>query len=174
MKQKNFWNDAAQAGVMIALAAIVFETVGFYTQHVLLSLLSFAIFLLLLSFAAKRRVAQAGDTGYTYGQCLGFMVCTMLCAGFIEGAFMSVAANWLFVEKYDAMTAQVFATLESTGLYTRDMMSQVIKALHSPIVLILSSMIGSAIKGGFFGLFIAAFVKSEPDIFADSDKRDEQ
>ena len=38
MEKTNFWNDAARYGVIMALVAIVFDTLGFYTQHALLSL----------------------------------------------------------------------------------------------------------------------------------------
>ena len=167
MEKNNFWNDAARYGVIIALAAIVFDTLGFYVQSTLLSLLSFVVFVLLLSYFTRRRVAQYGAKGYSYGQCLGFMVCVMLCAGFIEGAFMSVAANWLFVAKYDAMMGQSIGILENTGFYTADQLALIMKWMRSPLWLIFGTMLGSAIKGAFFGLFIAAFSKRDPEIFSE-------
>ena len=167
MEKNNFWNDAAKYGAVMALAAIVFDALGFYVQNTLLSLLSLVVFVLLLSYFTKRRVAEYGAKGYSYGQCLGFMVCVMLCAGFIEGAFMGVAANWLFAAKYDAMMSQTVAVLESTGFYTADQLALILKWMHSPLWLIFGTMFGSAVKGGFFGLFIAAFTKRDPDIFSD-------
>lgn len=44
MKKTNFWNEAARYGVIMALLAIVFDTVGFYTQHALVSLVSLILF----------------------------------------------------------------------------------------------------------------------------------
>ena len=110
-----------------------------------------------------------GADGYSYGQCLGFMVAVMLCAGFIEGAYMSVASNWLFAAKYDAMMSQQIGVLESTGIYTTDQLVMMTRWLRSPLVLIFSSMIGSAIKGAFFGLFIAAFTRREAQPFRTDD-----
>lgn len=163
MEKSNFWNDAARYGAIIALAAIVFDVLGFYVQNSLLSLLSLVVFVLLLTWAMKRRVAEYGATerGYSYGRCLGFMVCVMLCAGFIEGAFMGVAANWLFVAKYDAMMSQSVGVLESTGFYTGDQLALIMKWMRSPLWLIFGGMLGLAVKGGFFGLFIAAFTKRD-------------
>lgn len=82
MEKKNFWNEAAKYGVIMALVAILFDVLGFYVQNTLLSLLSLVIFVLLL--------------------------------------------------------VQLF-----------------------------SGMLASAIKGGFFGLFIAAFTKRDPDVFSE-------
>lgn len=174
MKKTNFWNEAALYGVYMALLAILFDIVGFYAQHALLSLASLVLFVGLLTFFMKRRVALwATDTeGYGYGRCLGFMVAVMLCAGFLEGAFMSVAANWLFAAQYDATIAKSLAQLEASGLYSTAMLDSMegmmMSWLRSPLVLILSSMIGSAFKGAFFGLFIAAFTQRAPHPFANN------
>lgn len=174
MNKSNFWNEAASCGVFMALLAIVFDIVGFYTQHALLSLLSLLLFVGLLTWCMKSRVARCAtdETGYSYGRCLGFMVAVMLCAGFLEGAFVSVAANWLFAAKYDASVAQSIAMLENTGFYTAEMLEQIARWIHSPLVLILGSMIGSAFKGAFFGLFIAAFTRQEPRLFPNNGSRE--
>ena len=167
MKKTNFWNDAARYGVIMALVAILFDVLGFYVQNRLLSLLSLVVFVLLLGYFTKRRVAEYGAKGYSYGQCLGFMVCVMLCAGFIEGAFMGVAVNWFFEAKYEAMITPSIAMLENTGFYTADQIELMMKLMRSPLVQIFSGMFGSVIKGGFFGLFIAAFTKRDPDVFSE-------
>lgn len=172
MRKTNFWNDAALCGVYMALLAIAFDIVGFYTQHALLSLVSLVLFVGLLTWCMKLRVARYAtpEEGYGYGRCLGFMIAVMLCAGFLEGAFMGVAANWLFAEKYQASISQSVALLESTGFYTDEMLGMMVRMLRSPLVLILSSMIGSVVKGTFFGLFIAAFTQRAPRPFADDNR----
>lgn len=172
MEKTNFWNDAARYGVIMALVAIVFDTVNLYTQHALLSLVSLVVFVFLLTWFMKLRVMRYGSNGYGYGRCLGFMVCVMLCAGFIEGAYMSAAANWLFAAKYEAQMSQQIALLESTGFYTADQLSLMVRMLRSPLMLIFSSMVGSAIKGGFFGLFIAAYTRREAQLFGQNEPRE--
>ncbi|WP_290540790.1 DUF4199 domain-containing protein [Alistipes sp.] len=171
MKKTNFWNDAAKAGVIMALVAILFNVLGLYVQHMLLSLLSLVVFVLLLSYLTRRRVERFGAEGYSYGQCLGYMVGVMLCAGFIEGAFMAVASNWLFVERYQALIAPSISFLENSGFYTGEQIEMMMKLMRSPLTLIFSGMLASAIKGGFFGLFIAAFTKRDPDVFSDDATR---
>lgn len=172
MEKTNFWNDAARYGVIMALVAIVFDTVNLYTQHALLSLVSLVVFVFLLTWFMKLRVMRYGSNGYSYGRCLGFMVCVMLCAGFIEGAYMSAAANWLFAAQYDAQMSQQIALLENTGFYTADQLSLMVRMLRSPLMLIFSSMVGSAIKGGFFGLFIAAYTRREAQLFGQNEPRE--
>ena len=65
MEKTNFWNDAARYGVIMALAAIVFDTLNFYTQHALLSLLSLVVFVFLLTWFMKLRVMRASSRGPT-------------------------------------------------------------------------------------------------------------
>ena len=77
------------------------------------------------------------------------MVSVMLCAGFIEGAFMGVASNWLFAARYEAMIGPSIAMLENTGFYTGDQIEMMMKLMRSPLVQLFSGMLASAIKGGF-------------------------
>ena len=86
---------------------------------------------------------------------------------FIEGAFMGVASNWLFAARYEAMIGPSIAMLENTGFYTGDQIEMMMKLMRSPLVQLFSGMLASAIKGGFFGLFIAAFTKRDPDVFSE-------
>ena len=152
MEKKNFWNEAAKYGVIMALVAILFDVLGFYVQNTLLSLLSLVIFVLLLGYLTKRRAERFGARGYGYGQCLGFM---------------GVASNWLFAARYEAMIGPSIAMLENTGFYTGDQIEMMMKLMRSPLVQLFSGMLASAIKGGFFGLFIAAFTKRDPDVFSE-------
>ena len=50
MEKKNFWNEAAKYGVIMALVAILFDVLGFYVQNTLLSLLSLAKFCSMAAF----------------------------------------------------------------------------------------------------------------------------
>ena len=65
------------------------------------------------------------------------------------------------------MIGPSIAMLENTGFYTGDQIEMMMKLMRSPLVQIFSGMLASAIKGGFFGLFIAAFTKRDPDVFSE-------
>ena len=129
-----------------------FDVLGFYVQNTLLSLLSLVIFVLLLGYLTRRRVERFGARGYSYGQCLGFMVCVMLCAGFIEGAFMGVASNWLFAARYEAMIGPSIAMLENTGFYTGDQIEMMMKLMRSPLVQIFSGIARFGDQGRLFSV----------------------
>ena len=66
MEKKNFWNEAAKYGVIMALVAILFDVLGFYVQNTLLSLLSLVIFVLLLGYLTKRRAERFGARAVSY------------------------------------------------------------------------------------------------------------
>ena len=56
MEKTNFWNDAAKWGAVMALVQIVFTTAGLFWRSSLLSLVSVAVFVVLLFFFTKRSV----------------------------------------------------------------------------------------------------------------------
>ncbi len=170
MKQ-SFWNDAAQAGVVIALASIIFNAVNMYFASSFVGFLAMAVYWTLVVIFVKRRVLAFGDKGYSYGRCVGFISAMCMCAGFLEGAFSAVAANWLFAEQYDQMLVQTIAALENTRMYTGEQLQLMVDMLHSPMMLVISGMLGGAIKGGFFGLLIAAFTRREQNIFKSGDEQ---
>ncbi len=168
----NFWNDAARAGAVLAVANIFFTVLAYYaTPGFLLPILSLVLYWAIVIYFTRRRVASFGDAGYSYGRCVGFVSAMCLCAGFLEGAFAAVAANWLFAEQYAANLSQMVGMLESTGAYSGEMLQMVVTMSTSPIVLVLGGMLGGAVEGGFVGLIVAAFTRREPNIFRNDDEQ---
>ena len=169
MRNDNFWNDVVKYGAILGAVAIVFDVLGAVRQNMLLSIGSLAAFIVLVFYFTKRRATLYGndEQGYSYGRCMGFIVCMMLVAGLLQGIYTVVASKWLFVEKYQEATSLMVASLESTGFYTAEMLEKVVKITQNPAVTVFSSILGAVIKGAFFGLFIAAFTRREPNIFAE-------
>lgn len=93
MEKKNLWNDAAKYGAIIALASIAFTVVGMYWSNGLLRFVSLVVFITLLYLFTRRRAQRygGGENGYSYGQCLLFILCMMLFTGILEGAYQIVA-----------------------------------------------------------------------------------
>lgn len=169
MERTNLWKDAAKYGAVIALVGIVFNVLVMLRPGFLPSLVSLAIFIWLLFFYTKRRanLYGGGAAGYSYGKCLLFIVCMMLVAGAIDGVYQIAAVKWLFAERYEENIGLTVAMLENTGFYTPQQLEMVADLYRSPVALFFLSILGWVIRGGFFGLFVAAFTKREPDIFAD-------
>lgn len=176
MEKKNLWNDAAKYGAIIALVSIAFNVAGMYVKNGFLSFTALVVFVLLLYYFTKRRVVLygGGENGYSYGQCLLFIFCMMIFSGILEGAYQIVASNWLFTAKYDEMMNQSLAMLSNMGIYNDEQLQLVVSMskswLKSPVYLIFSGVLGSIIKGVFFGLFVSAVTKRNPDVFAGSNE----
>lgn len=175
MEKKNLWNDAAKYGAIMGLVAIAFNVAAIYVKSGYLTFLSLAVFITLIFLFTRRRVAEygSGPNGYSYGQCLKFIFFMMLFAGILEGAYQIVATHWLFADKYKEALDTSFALIGNMGIYTDDQLEMATdlarRMMYSPIWLICSGVIGSVIKGVFFGLIVSAFTRRDPDVFAGGD-----
>lgn len=177
MDRKNIWNDAAKYGTIMGLCAIFFRVVSMFVPQggisLLLSFLSLAVFVTLLFIFTRLRATRCG--GYTYGQCLTFVLCMMLFSGMLEGAYQIAASHWLFAERYREMLDASFSALAGTGAYTDAMLGDALgmarRLMMSPLYLLLSGVLGSVCSGCIVGLVVAAAVRRNPDPFA-GDKED--
>ena len=179
MKNK-FWNEASRGGAILGLTAMAFallamvlpQSVGF-----VLNLASFVVTLYLLFYFTKRRADQFPKEGYSYAQCLGFIVAMGIFAGIIAGAYQIVASNFLFPEKYEEMYNTIIATYAQMGTFDNnmmDMMKTLKRSYHfSPIPVLITQVLASIFTYGFYGLFVALGTKREADIFDNTTEDDE-
>ena len=179
MKNK-FWNEASRGGAILGLTAMAFallamvlpQSVGF-----VLNLASFVVTLYLLFYFTKRRADQFPKEGYSYAQCLGFIVAMGIFAGIIAGAYQIVASNFLFPEKFEESLNATIELLQQSGVYNNEMMDQMSKLMRSyifsPIPALISNIFGNMLTFGFYGLFISIGTKCEPNIF-DSNYEEEE
>ena len=179
MKNK-FWNEASRGGAILGLTAMAFsllamvlpQSVGF-----VLNLASFVVTLYLLFYFTKRRADQFPKEGYSYAQCLGFIVAMGIFAGIIAGAYQIVASNFLFPEKYEETYNTIIATYAQMGTFDNnmmDMMKTLMRSyLFSPIPVLITQVLASIFTYGFYGLFVALGTKREADIFDNTTEDDE-
>lgn len=179
MKNK-FWNEASRGGAILGLTAMAFallamvlpQSIGF-----VLNLASFVVTLYLLFYFTKRRADQFPKEGYSYAQCLGFIVAMGIFAGIIAGAYQIVASNFLFPEKYEEMYNTIIATYAQLGTFDNnmmDMMKTLMRSyLFSPIPVLITQVLASIFTYGFYGVFVALGTKREADIFDNTTEDDE-
>ncbi|MBQ2018579.1 MAG: DUF4199 domain-containing protein [Alistipes sp.] len=179
MKNK-FWNEASRGGAILGLTAMAFallamvlpQSIGF-----VLNLASFVVTLYLLFYFTKRRADQFPKEGYSYAQCLGFIVAMGIFAGIIAGAYQIVASNFLFPEKYEEMYNTIIATYAQMGTFDNnmmDMMKTLMRSyLFSPIPVLITQVLASIFTYGFYGLIVALGTKREADIFDNTTEDDE-
>ena len=172
--KNNFWNDASRCGAVLGLASIAFSAIGMYVPKNLIILalilngISFVITIFLLFYFTKRHAAQFPKEGYSYMQCMGYMVASGLFAGIITGAYQIVAGNLLFAKEYNEMYNAAIAVYAEMKVFTNDQLELVRTMLTSPIAVLISNILSMCLTFGFYGLFIALGTKREPEIFDDN------
>ena len=179
MKNK-FWNEALRGGAILGLVTMAFALLGMVLPQSIgfvLNLASFVVTLYLLFYFTKRRADQFPKEGYSYAQCLGFIVAMGIFAGIIAGAYQIVASNFLFPEKYEEMYNTIIATYAQMGTFDNNMMDTMKTLmrsyLFSPIPVLITQVLASIFTYGFYGLFVALGTKREADIFDNTTEDDE-
>lgn len=170
MKKQTFWSDASRYGAILGGVEIVFLLVGALLRgNGLLSLLELVVFIYLLyRFTNRRATLYGASEGYSYGNGLRFILWTSIFAGILCGAYEIVARNWIFPAYYHEQLQQSLVALSQLRLSNAQLsevqaMSEAVS--FSPIWIVLGDTLGMLLRGLFFGLFVAAFTRREPDIF---------
>ena len=179
MKNK-FWNEASRGGAILGLTAMAFALLAMVLPQsvgLVLNVASLVVTLYLLFYFTKRRADQFPKEGYSYAQCLGFIVAMGIFAGIIAGAYQIVASNFLFPEKYEETYNTIIATYAQMGTFDNnmmDMMKTLMRSyLFSPIPVLITQVLASIFTYGFYGLFVALGTKREADIFDNTTEDDE-
>lgn len=170
MKKQTFWSDASRYGAILGGVEIVFLLVGALLRgNGLLSLLELVVFIYLLyRFTNRRATLYGASEGYSYGNGLRFILWTSIFAGILCGAYEIVARNWIFPAYYHEQLQQslvVLSQLKLSNAQLSEVQAMSEKVSFSPIWIVLGDTLGMLLRGLFFGLFVAAFTRREPDIF---------
>ena len=170
MKNK-FWNEASYGGAVLGLASVAFTVLSMFLPqgaNFVVSVVSFVVTLYLLFFFTKRRADEFIKEGYTYAQCLGFIVAMGIFAGIITGAYQIVASNFLFAEKYEETYAMMIKTYAQVDTFkdSMDFLKTTIRAyIFSPMPVLIVNIMASVFTYAFYGLFISLGTKREAEIF---------
>ena len=171
MANKSFWNEASRGGAVVGLVNVGLSLIGMALPSIsfVASLINFVATIYLLFYFTRRRSLLFYKEGYTYTESLGFIVAMGIFAGIIAGAYQFVASNFLFKEMFEETFNTSIATLKQTGLYTNEMMDQMVTMMRSytfsPLPALLANIFGNVLYFGFCGLFISIGTKREPEIF---------
>ncbi len=176
MKQETFWQEASRYGAIVGAVEILFlllEALLYKSAaSSLLSLAQIVVFVTLIYLFTKRRATLYGDKeGYTYGNGLRFIFFVSIFAGILCGAYEIAARNWLFPNVYRDQMQQAFVALSQMKLYSNTQIREIKEMSEtisfSPIWIVLGDVLGMIVRGVFFGLFVAAFTRREPNIFSE-------
>ena len=89
MVKNTFWNEASRCGAIVGLIGVLFSLVGMLVPAIsfVANLANFVVTIYLLFYFTRRRAQRFANEGYTYTQCLGFIVAIGIFAGIISGAY---------------------------------------------------------------------------------------
>ncbi len=165
MRKQTFRSDASRYGAILGGVEIVFLLAGALLRgNELLSLLELVVFIFLL----YRFTLYGAAEGYSYGNGLRFIFWISIFAGVVCGAYEIVARNWLFPAYYHEQLQQslvVLSQLKLSNAQLSEVQTMSETVTFSPIWIVLGDTLGMLLRGLFFGLFVAAFIRREPDIF---------
>lgn len=176
MKQETFWQEASRYGAILGVVEILFLLLGtlLYRNAAaapLLMLVHLVVFIALLYIFTKRRATLYGaKEGYSYGNGLRFIFFLSIFAGVLCGAYEIVARNWLFSGIYRDQLHQSLAVLSQMNLSNAQLseVKQMTETISfSPIWIVVCDVLSMIFRGVFFGLFVAAFTRREPNIFSE-------
>lgn len=171
MNRVCFWHDASKYGALLGAEEIVFLLIGITIPSMWFSVLNYIVFITLLYLFTRERVRRfgGGEEGYSYGQCFKFIVAVSLFAGVLAGVYEVFARNVFFTAIYRQALDQSMGIIAQMNLPNTDIgavreMTQ--RAMFSPFWVLFGDVFALVVKGGFVGLFVAAFTRRNPSPFA--------
>lgn len=185
MTNKQFWQSASNRGLICGAALFVMNLIGWGLKLEeggtwLYELLLFIVICPLIIFTARKNAKLSGAEGYPYGRAVGFVFAMMLFAGIVYGVGRYLMINFIAIEYYEALNSKSLDTALQM-YYNTPMYDQILAMretalgwLRNPLYLIFSEVFNLAIKGGFLGLILCAFLYTKPDLFAAAQAQESQ
>ncbi len=124
------------------------------------NILNLAGWVVITYIFSKRMASSYGDAGFSFNQCMGFILLMMLFAGFLHGG-----AQWaLYIHDPEYFKTLINTALSEAGIseIKGDEMVRATEMMANPFVMIVSGIMTTLIYGGLTGLLISAFVKRPP------------
>lgn len=140
---------------------------GFFVALLELGAVGYCIY----RFGRQRSGLYDAAAGYSYGQSMGFVLATMLCAGFIYGVGTYFLVNYVAPDYYHEMLEAV-----SGGMYgdrADEVMQNTLLMMKNPFAWVFNITIAMIILGGLIGAVVSAFLKRPPQRPVDNDPENE-
>ena len=173
--------EALRGGLILGVALFLWGLIAYFAKLDMNygGLVSFIQFLILAGaiyyFARRQQLLRGAKEGFSYGQCLGFILALMLCTGFMYGLGQFFLQGVIDPQYYADLTeaALIESNLDDqmVEMATTMMSSPIMK---NPFVYLFSGIFTMLIYGGLIGLIVSAFVKRPADPFAESQNHDEE
>lgn len=170
--KKTFWSDAARYGGILGLVVAAAALISAYTTpgKFIIPVVELAAFAWLMYRFLRARGAKFGTAGFSYGQCISFVLAMMLFTGIISGATNFIINTYL---RPDLMEEALELAMQmNPQLYNvpgmEDSMALMGTLMKNPLFQLFGGIFGMIFYGGIIGLIVSAFAKRERGIFADT------
>lgn len=173
MDSKVFWSRAANYGLLTGLAVFIVNLCSYVFRlenHAWISeAMLFVVLFGGIRITGRRNVKLDQRSGYTYGQSVGFVFALMLFSAIAAGVGDFLLYAYIAPEYYAEKIDTAIESLAKSGgvamSNTLQLSAELSKELiKNPFYTIFSEIINLGIKGGFLGLVMSAFLKTEPRI----------
>ncbi len=167
-----FWNEALKAGTIIGIVSAAFSLIKSYVAigdktslSLILSIVTIIVFVALVyAFTRRYSIMAAGNTGFGYGDGLGFVLASMLFTGVVVGLYSALANKLLFYDYVNQELETIFANLQDTvpdDTFDKAY-SLTNKMVFNPLSLVVSNIISYLVSGGFVGLIVCGATRRAP------------
>lgn len=163
------WKDAANNGLILGaiLTAIIAVTIAArldLSMPYAGSAAQYAFMIVLLMKFCKTRGAKYGKAGFNYAQNMNFILATMLFTGAIVGIMTFIFQQYIVPDYYREVINQ--ALEQNPQNIDQQSIDMAMGIMKNPFIMVLSSMFGMLINGGFVGIFTSIFTRIPAQIDA--------
>lgn len=188
--EKIFWNDVASKGAILGVLMLVADIIQ---QSMMLNgnvarmgiagvitiVVSILFIYLIYRFTKKHSMLYSPEEGFSYGKAFGYVLSISLFTSIIVGLGNYIFTHLIigyseYIDGLVKMYSNVISTFpmpaQSANIYEQ-MLEQITSQPEPGIMAtIFSSLWSYILLGGFVGLFVAAAVKREPNIFGNENE----
>lgn len=173
--KKTFWKDAAKAGLVLGGVVVLLMIVDWQLRLSIdyswaTSMFNFAAIAVCVYVYGKKRAIVHGDSGFSYGESMSYILAITLFSGFISGVGSYLMKNHIAPEYYnDILNAAVLRSgIDIDNSEIEKAMGLANKLTRSALFMIFSGLLNMVIYGCFVGLIASIFIKKQPNPFANT------
>lgn len=170
---KTFWQDASKGGAVLGLVNLAEIAIAIFLpgSASIVGIVSLVATIYLMIYFTRQRVPLYGHYGFSFAQCMDFILAMGIFAGVVQGVGQAVMANWVLYEYYNEL--YVISQQQTMELYggmipaeQLAQMGEITRMMFfSPIFVVISNIYSNVLGKGFLGLFASFAIKRNPDIF---------
>lgn len=162
MRRLSF-NEAARWGAIVGGVASLLLLLSYLLREnenfSFINSMDFVVFCVLFYMAAKEMAKKRGNFGFSFTSAWGFVILVSAFGGVLSGVMQYVLMAHINPAYYTNIYMDMFRVMygEQAGSTYSDLFNSY---KDNVAIIVISSIIGSAFRGAFVGLIVAAFTRN--------------